>query len=88
MAFRDLVWKEWLSCHKPVFEGSVAVSIAAYPPDKRKRDLDNLLKSTLDALERAGFFGDDHQVDDLRIRRHEVDEEAGGRLLVMIEETE
>ena len=46
----------------------VAVDIMAYAPDKRRRDLDNLQKSLLDSLTHAGVWGDDDQVDDLRIR--------------------
>lgn len=52
--------------------------INMYPPDRRKRDVDNINKPTLDALEGAGFFPDDCQIDDLRtIRRSPV---KGGRL--------
>jgi crossover junction endodeoxyribonuclease RusA len=43
------------------------VEIKAYRPDKRKRDLDNLLKATLDALCHAGVYVDDSQIVDLRI---------------------
>lgn len=47
----------------------VAVDIEACPPDRRKRDLDNLPKAVLDALTHAGLWVDDSQVDDLRIWR-------------------
>ena len=47
----------------------VSVSIEAWMPDKRRRDLDNLAKPTCDALQRAGLFPDDSQIDDLRILR-------------------
>jgi len=45
------------------------LSILAYPPDKRKRDLDNLFKSVLDSLQYANVFVDDSQIDELSIRR-------------------
>src|SRR5580692_6943604 len=45
------------------------VVIRAYPPDLRNRDLDNLLKSCLDALQEAKLFDDDEQIDDLHIIR-------------------
>ncbi len=48
------------------------VEIWAYPPDRRKRDLDNLGKVLLDSLQTAGVFLDDSQIDDLRFRRGEV----------------
>src|SRR3990172_8733530 len=49
--------------------GRLRVEITAHPPDMRKRDLDNLLKSILDALQHAGVYDDDSQIDDLRIFR-------------------
>lgn len=49
--------------------GRLAVSILAQPKDNRKRDLDNILKSLLDALKEAGVYGDDSQIDDLRVVR-------------------
>jgi crossover junction endodeoxyribonuclease RusA len=53
-------------------QGPMAVHITAYPPDRRKRDLDNLPKSILDALTHANVWGDDSQVDDLRITRGHI----------------
>lgn len=49
----------------------LSVCIMAYPKDRRKRDLDNLLKAVLDSLEYAGVYSDDEQIDDLRIVRCE-----------------
>lgn len=48
------------------------VIISAYPPDKRIRDLDNILKSLLDALKHADVYKDDYQIDRLEIERKEV----------------
>jgi len=59
------------------------ISIHAFPPDKRKRDIDNLFKAVLDGLSYACVFDDDSQIDRLSIERHAV--EKGGRLLVSIE---
>ena len=41
------------------------------PKDGRKHDVDNTLKSALDALERAGAFPDDEAVDELQVQRGE-----------------
>lgn len=53
------------------FDVPVEVSILAYPPDRRRRDLDNVLKAILDSLEKAGVLKDDSLVDMLRIEREE-----------------
>lgn len=60
----------------------LAVVIVAHPPDRRKRDLDNLPKAVLDALTHAGVWDDDSQIDDLRIMRGQV--VKGGGLVVTI----
>ncbi|HCR6651131.1 RusA family crossover junction endodeoxyribonuclease, partial [Escherichia coli] len=36
--------------------GRLAIKIIAEPPDKRRRDLDNILKAPLDALTHAGLL--------------------------------
>ena len=68
---------------KPPFTGSIALAMDAFPPDRRRRDLDNLLKSTQDSLAHAGAFEDDSQVDLLVVRRCET--VSGGRLVVQID---
>ena len=57
----------------------VMVEIEAYMPDKRRRDLDNVLKALLDSLTHGGLWGDDDQVDDLRIYRARDD---AGKLVI------
>ncbi len=52
--------------------GPLRVVIEAFPPDRRKRDLDNILKSLLDSLTHAGVWEDDSQIDDLRIYRSTI----------------
>jgi len=51
----------------PPVEGPVEVTIQAHPPDKRRRDLDNIIKPVLDALE-GPILVDDSQVTDLACR--------------------
>jgi crossover junction endodeoxyribonuclease RusA len=48
----------------------LSVVIEAFPPDKRRRDLDNILKSLLDSLQYAGVYADDSQIDALTIKRN------------------
>ena len=47
----------------------ISINIDAFPPDKRRRDLDNVLKALLDSLQHAKVFKDDNQIDRLYIAR-------------------
>ncbi|MCK6431104.1 MAG: RusA family crossover junction endodeoxyribonuclease [Burkholderiaceae bacterium] len=58
------------------------VQIVVQPPDRRRRDLDNILKAPLDAMQAAGVYADDSQIDRLLIERGAVVRD--GRLLVRI----
>jgi len=40
----------------------VEVNVVLYPPDKRRRDLDNYQKALFDSLTHAGVWGDDSQI--------------------------
>jgi len=64
------------------FTGRLYVRIVAWPPDKRKRDLDNLFKSVLDSLTKAGVWLDDSQIDELSIYRGNI----GGMVRVEVRE--
>jgi len=55
-------------CVRPL-EGPLEVRIDAYPPDRRRRDADNLLKSCLDALQHGGLYRDDSQIVRLQIEK-------------------
>jgi len=44
------------------FIGDVSLTMEAYPPDRRRRDLDNIQKAVWDALTDAGLYEDDSQV--------------------------
>lgn len=68
-AYRDAVLNCVRESKVTRMSGPVAVDIVAYMPDRRRRDLDNILKSLLDSLTHAGVWDDDDQVHDLRIRR-------------------
>lgn len=64
------------------FTGRIRVRIKVYPPDRRKRDLDNLFKATLDVMTAAKIWNDDEQIDDLGIVRGEV--RPGGEMDIII----
>ena len=48
------------------------IEIKLFPTDKRVRDIDNSIKSCLDALCQAGVFDDDSQIDVLIVNRGEI----------------
>lgn len=54
--------------------GRIKVAILAYPPDKRKRDIDNIVKPVLDAMEQAGVYENDSQIDELLVKRMSNDQ--------------
>lgn len=63
-------------------DGPLCVHVSLFPPDKRKRDIDNVLKSLLDACEHAGCFENDNQISELHIVRQEV--RKGGACTILI----
>jgi crossover junction endodeoxyribonuclease RusA len=73
-----------LSQERQKFTGRVAVEFKLYPPDRRRRDIDNSIKGLFDTLTHAGIWNDDEQVDDLRVIRCEC--VPGGKVIVRIEE--
>jgi len=70
------------NARKPPAGGRIALAMDAFPPDRRRRDLDNLQKPVLDALEHAGVYEDDSQIDLLLTRRREC--VPDGRLEIAI----
>jgi crossover junction endodeoxyribonuclease RusA len=58
------------------------VEIQAFRPDRRRRDLDNLLKAILDSLTHAGVMQDDALIEDLRIYWAD---DVGGMVKIKIE---
>lgn len=68
----------------PMGSHPVAVAIDAYYPDRRRRDIDNVLKAPLDALTAAGMWEDDSQVQALSIRKAGIDQ-GNPRLEITLE---
>lgn len=62
--------------------GPLVVEVEVFPPDNRRRDIDNVQKALLDALEHGGAYGDDSQIVKLTIQKGPAVD--GGRTLVKI----
>ena len=65
-----LAWFQAQDCES--FEGPVCLVLGFAFTDKRKRDLDNLAKAVMDALNGAAWL-DDSQIVDLHIRKSHTD---------------
>jgi Holliday junction resolvase RusA-like endonuclease len=62
--------------------GPLTVQVDVFPPDNRRRDIDNVQKALLDALQHGGAYADDSQIIRLAIeKRAPVD---GGKTVVRI----
>lgn len=82
--YRQLVWAKLRNVE--TVHGRLAVRLMACPPDRRVRDLDNVLKASLDAITHAGVIEDDKHIDDLHITRESP--MKGGKLVVEIRSLE
>jgi crossover junction endodeoxyribonuclease RusA len=62
--------------------GALAVEIVVSPPDRRVRDIDNVQKPLLDALQHGGAYADDGQI--VRLSIEKAEPVAGGKTTVRI----
>lgn len=67
---------------KKAFSGRVGIRVDVYPPDRRVRDLDNLLKGINDSIMHAGVIVDDCQIDEIQMMRLPV--HKGGKIRVWV----
>jgi Holliday junction resolvase RusA-like endonuclease len=63
-------------------DGPLDVEVDVFPPDRRRRDIDNVQKALLDSLQHGGAYEDDSQIVRLVIEKREVF--PGGRVIVTI----
>jgi Holliday junction resolvase RusA-like endonuclease len=82
-AFRERVCSLLAARRIEPLDGPLAVQIDVFPPDHRRRDIDNLQKALLDALQYGGAYHDDSQIVSLTINKREV--VPDGRTRVSIE---
>jgi len=80
LAFRQCV-KALVNTTVPL-DGALTMVIEVTMPDNRRRDLDNLLKAPLDALQHAGMYNDDCQIEDLHIFKVGVAKPGGLKITI------
>lgn len=66
-------------------QSKISIEVNAYPPDDKKRDLDNLGKALFDSLVKGGLLQDDYQIDRLLITRCKQDPPEGKVILSIYE---
>lgn len=54
----------------------IYLKIEAYPPNKRKFDIDNVLKCLIDSLQEAKIFENDSQIETILIEKKEIQDPA------------
>jgi Holliday junction resolvase len=57
---------------KALTGSKLRLQLLIYPPDKKRRDIDNVCKAILDALQYAGVYDDDFKIWQLFVERREV----------------
>jgi crossover junction endodeoxyribonuclease RusA len=63
-------------------QGRVALDVEVYPPDNRRRDLDNVTKAIGDSLVHSAVIEDDSQIDSLSVRR--MPSTPGGAIILRL----
>ena len=69
--YREIVVVRLRSSGIKPLSGNIELFLEAYPPDRRRRDLDNLMKCVLDSLQHAGAYYDDSQIVKITAEKHE-----------------
>lgn len=78
-----VVWESGVI--NPPLSCPLRLSLEVFPPDRRRRDLDNLLKAVQDSLVTAGVMLDDSQINEIAVRRRMYEPPHG---FVLVEITE
>jgi crossover junction endodeoxyribonuclease RusA len=68
-AYKLLIQKLTKPIDHICLQGRLFMNILVYPPDKRKRDIDNLIKIVADSLQDAKYYMNDSQIDKIIIER-------------------
>lgn len=84
LMFRKIVALECIAYAKSeLYDKKLSLFVCAFPPDRRHRDLDNVLKALLDALQYAEVYETDFRINCIYIKRMP---DLLGQVVVKIEE--
>ena len=80
--FREEVIKAFRRSMQKSVDGRLSVHIDLFPPDRRIRDIDNVVKAIFDACQHAECYENDSMIDELHIVRREI--VKGGACVIAI----
>ena len=69
--YHELVKFRFRESGQKRISGAVIITVEFYPPDNRKRDLDNQFKCLLDSIVKAGCIDDDSKIVELHAYKRE-----------------
>lgn len=75
--YRDRIGWLLREAHVQQMKGHLAMRVELYPPDARRRDIDNVQKALWDALQHGGLYVDDSQIKRFLADMHEPMPPAG-----------
>jgi len=75
---REVYWMMKQQKIEQLIGTSFRLELYIYPPDKRRRDIDNLCKGAIDSLQFSEVIVDDFYIDELYVKR--CDERVGGEV--------
>lgn len=67
-------------------DSSLRLEMKVYPPDRRKRDVDNTIKPVLDALEHANLYTNDVNVTTIEVTKRPFDGKHNARAEITVYE--
>lgn len=82
--FREEVRLLLAAARLTAMAGPLILSVDIYPPDNRRRDIDNLQKALLDSLQHGGIYEDDSQIVKLVLEKYGP--VRNGKTVIRIEE--
>ncbi len=80
--YRDAVAVALSLVFAGTLEGAVRMEVDLFPPDRRRRDMDNVQKALWDTLQHAGAYRDDAQIKSFACEMRDV--EPGGKVVVRL----